>query len=136
MQRFSLLQLLKPTCSWLALFLLAASGFLFVGPLWGLAPSFSLKTWEIVGALFLSLQIIFTPSIRQMIQLHIPTHISQRWFSSLLESGLFILLILLAALVFNPVWDHVLLIFNGPLVIALVVATLIMMSFYISGRFS
>jgi len=71
-----------------------------------------------------------------MIQLHIPTHISQRWFSSLLESGLFILLILLAALVFNPVWDHVLLIFNGPLVIALVVATLIMMSFYISGRFS
>jgi hypothetical protein len=136
MQKFSLLQLLKPTCSWLALFLLTASVFLFVGPPWGLAPSFSLKTWELVVALFLSLQIILTPSIRQMIQLHIPTHMSQRWFSSLLEGCLFGLLILLAALVFNPVWDHVLLIFNGPLVIVLVATTLIMMSCYITGRFS
>lgn len=132
----SLLKLVyKRTCSWFALSLLLLCGFLLFGPLWGEAPPSSLKIWEIVVALLISFQLVISTSIGQLIHSHLPPRLYQRWISNLIEGCFFVLLLLLAAFVFNPMWNHVLLI-QGPFVIALVLAMLVMMGFYLSGRFS
>jgi hypothetical protein len=136
-QKFSLLKRVsKRTCSWFALSLLAISSLLLFGQFWRVAPSSSLKTWEVVVALLLSLQVVLSASIKQLIQSHLPTRLRKLWISDLIEACLLGLLVFLTSLLFSPVWDHVLLILQGPFVIVLVVATLVMMGFYISGRFS
>lgn len=136
---FLLKRVSKLIYSWLALSLFGICCFLlFDRPLWGVAPSSSLKTWEIVAALLLSLQIVLSPLIESLIQPHLSARLRQRWVISVIEGCLFSLLVLLASLLLNSVWDRVLLIFQGPFVIALVSVTLVMMGFYIFGgwRFS
>jgi hypothetical protein len=137
-RRQSLLKLLgKRTCACLALALLGICVLLlFLSPLFRFAPYYSLRAWEIGMALFLSFQTIFAPLLQSRVRSFLPLSLSQRWISSLIIACLFSIPFLLIFFLLGASWSHVLVVFSGPLMIALVAVTLIMMGFYISGRFS
>ncbi len=125
----------KRICSWLALSLFCTCCFLLFEPLWGLAPFSALKIWEMIIALVVGLQVTLSSLIEPLIRSHCSTRQQQVSVGALVQACLLALLLLPVALLLGPIWNHVFLVLHEPFAIALVSVTLVMMGFYISGKF-